>query len=84
MPAVTYRRLDEVLRHLGFSVRITNVTGNETRVYKHAESGALLPLPAFPLDDPALPRHLVAARGTLEWSGILEPADFDALLQKAG
>jgi hypothetical protein len=80
MPEVTYRGLDEVLRSLGFSVREPE---QGTRVYRHAETGALIVLPILPDADPVLPRHLVGARMTLDGFGIADPLEFASRLQKA-
>lgn len=82
MPGVTYGRLDEVLRGLGFSVRVTDDDGPPTRVYRRPDSKAIILLPTFPEKEPVLPRHLVMVRTTLDLFGILEPMDFDARLQK--
>ena len=64
MPSVTYGRVDEVLRSLGFSAR----TAEDARVYKHEPTGALIVLPNFSDSDEVLPRHLVAVRLTLDSS----------------
>jgi hypothetical protein len=80
MLEVSYGKLDEVLRALGFSVHQAEP---DTRVYKHAESGALIVLPIFPDHDEVLPRHLVGVRMTLEAFGIADPLEFASQLQKA-
>ncbi len=80
MSEVTYGRLDEALRALGFSSRVVE---GKARWYKHEETGAVIALPEFSLDDPVLPRHLAAVRGTLEIYGIADPLDFALRLQKA-
>jgi hypothetical protein len=80
MPEVTYRRLDEVLRSLGFSVQEPE---EGTRLYRHARSGALIVLPALPEHDEVLPRHLVGVRMTLDAFGIADPPEFASRLQKA-
>jgi hypothetical protein len=80
MPKVTYRRLDEVLRSLGFSVHEPE---QGTRLYKHAGSGALIVLPVLPDQEEVLPRHLVGVRMTLEAFGVADPPEFASRLQKA-
>jgi hypothetical protein len=80
MPEVTYGRLDEVLRSLGFSVRVVEGKG---RVYEHSETGALIALPMFPFTKSLLPRHLAVARTTLDLYGIATPMEFTTNLQKA-
>ncbi len=81
MPDVTYSRLDEVLRALGFSV---GEPEQGTRVYRHTATGALIVLPIFAGQDEVLPRHLVGVRMTLDGFGIADPLEFDSRLQKAG
>jgi hypothetical protein len=80
MTKVTYCRLEEVLRSLGFSLRAVE---DKNKVYHHEGTGALVVFPEFPPDDPVLPRHLVAVRSILEAYGIADPADFATQLQKA-
>lgn len=82
MPEVTYGRLDEVLRDLGFAAHRMHIDV-EARVYKHP-SGALIALPAFPDSRELLPRHLLAVEMQLDAFGISQPADFRTRLQKAG
>lgn len=79
MPKVTYGRLDQVLRALGFSVRDPDP---ETRVYEH-ESGARLIIPVFPERKMAYPHHLAATRMILDYFGIMDPPEFESRLQKA-
>ncbi len=78
----TYGQLDKVLRSHGFSYRQLK---NEpaTCVYEH-ESGALIMFPSFPESDFVLDYHLLGARTTLDWFGIVDPKDFDAELQSDG
>src|SRR5262245_42978495 len=80
---VTYGQLDKDLRSLGFPCRALKKEP-PTRVYEHKESGALLTVPALPLTDFVLDRHLVAARTIVNLFGIAEPTVFDAKLHKAG
>ena len=77
---VTYGQLDKVLRSLGFSCRVLK-KDPPTRVYEH-ESGALVTIPPFPMDDFVLDYHLVGARTTADLFGIAEPKVFDAKLRK--
>jgi hypothetical protein len=81
MSEVTYGRLDEVLRALGFSV---SVVEGKARVYQHAATGALVFLPEQPAKETAIPHHLVAVRKILEEYEIANPIEFDLRLQKAG
>ena len=80
MTKVTYSRLEEVLRSLGFSLRAVK---EKNKVYHHEGTGALVVFPEFPPDDPVLPCHLLAARSILQAYGIADPADFTTQLQKA-
>ena len=82
MSDVTYGRLDEVLRALGFSVRLADLDPR-ARVYKHAGTGALVVVPALPENEKVLPHHLLTARVTLDGFGIADPLTFDAQLHKA-
>ena len=77
MSDLTYRQLDEALRELDFSVRQVD---NDTNVYKHARSGAVLVLPARPAQR-VIPHHLVATRATLDAFGIPTPPELAAQLQ---
>lgn len=78
MTEVTYGRLDATLRALGFAATVFE---NDTRVYKHAPSGALVMFPLLPDSEAVRPHHLVATRMTLEWFGVAEPPEFAARLQ---
>jgi hypothetical protein len=84
MPEVTYGRLDEVLRSLGFSSRLSERPPPTARVYEHEATGAVIILPALPDEEKLWPHHLLAARTTLEGFGIANPLDFDRQVQKAG
>jgi hypothetical protein len=77
MHELTYGKLDEVLRSLGFSVQITEQPV-QARWYDHEETGALIALPLFPDSDKVLPRHLLAVRSVLEAYGIVVPFDSSA------
>jgi hypothetical protein len=81
MPDVTYGRLDEVLRSLGFSVHEPE---QGVRVYKHAGTGAALVLPVLPDRHEVLPHHLVGVRMTLEAFGVADPLELASRLQQAG
>lgn len=80
MTKITYQRLDEVLRTLGFSYRLVD----RARVYEHDPTGAVIALAHFPDEDEALERHVVAVRAILDAYGIADPLDLDARLQRAG
>jgi hypothetical protein len=77
---VTYGRLDEVLRSLGFAVQSAE---DNAQVYRHEGTGALIVLPTLVAGERVLPRHLVAVRMTLDAYGIADPLDLDSRLQKA-
>jgi len=83
MPEVTYGRLDEILRALGFFVH-TAEKPVASRWYEHEQTGALIAFPSLPETETVLPRHLLAARSILDAYGIADPLDFDRQLQKAG
>lgn len=72
MSKVTYGRLDEVLRSLGFSVQNAE---KKARLYTEENTGAFLALPALPADMEVLPRHLLAVRTTLTVYGIADETD---------
>jgi len=80
MPEVTYGRLDEVLRALGFSARVAE---EKARVYRHEATGAVIILPLLPDGQVVRPHHLVSVRMTLDAFGVADPLDFNAKLQKA-
>jgi hypothetical protein len=80
MPGLTYGRLDEVLRSLGFSLRDPY---EKNKVYLHEGTGALVMFPEFPDDAEVLARHLGMVRGVLDAYGIADPLDFAAKLQRA-
>ena len=80
MSHLTYGRLDEALRGLGFAVRIVEPNNWE---YRHAASGALIFLPVVPARKRVLRRHLVAVRTVLDGFGIAAPADLTATILSA-
>ena len=80
MVEVSYGRLEKTLRSLGFSLRGVE---EKKKVFIHAGTGALVVYPEFPLDEPVLPRHLLAVRSILQAYGIADPTDFATKLQKA-
>jgi hypothetical protein len=77
---VTYGRLDEALRSLGFTVRGLEA---RARIYKHEATGATVILPDTPLEEAVLPYHLVVVRTVLKEYDIVDPTDFTSALQKA-
>jgi hypothetical protein len=80
MTEMTYGRMEEVLRALGFSLR--GVEENN-KVFVHERTGAVVVFPVFPPHDPVLPRHLLAVKSILQAYGIADPAGFTTELQKA-
>jgi len=79
---VTYGQLDKVLRSLGFSCRLANLTV-PAYVYEDQESGARIILPPFPENDRVLEYHLIMVRTMLDSFGIADPTVFAAKLKKA-
>jgi len=77
---VTYRRLDGALQSLGFHRHTVN--GSVT--YDRSDSGALVSLPALPLDETVLPRHLAAARAGVAGIGVAGEPEFERALAGAG
>ena len=80
MTEVTYSRLEEVLRSLGFSLRAVE---EKNKVYHHQGTGALVVIPEVPPGESVLPRHLLAVRSILQAYGIADPTDFATQFQKA-
>jgi hypothetical protein len=66
----TYRKLDQKLRALGFTVHM--LEGNKGRFYKHEETGASIILPARPFDAEVLWHHVALARHVLDDYGLGE------------
>jgi hypothetical protein len=80
MSEVTYGRLEDALRSLGFSLRGVE---EKNKVYGHEPTGAVIVIPEFSPGDPVLARHLTKVRGILEAYGIADPLDFATKLQRA-
>ena len=80
MPEITYGRLSEILRSLGFTIREPKPG---VRVFEHAESGAAIVLPAFPDNDRVYGHHLADAKMTLDAFGIVNKQEFASRLSKA-
>lgn len=80
MIQLTYGRLDQLLRSLGFSVRLSPRGG---KGYVH-ETGALVAVPAFPDDKLVMPHHLLATQVALDGFGIPVPAELAPPTQRAG
>lgn len=80
MSEMTYGRIDELLRSLGFSVRVT--ADPPAKVYEH-ETGALIALPVFPNSETVLQRHMVAVRAILDTYGIADSSDLALPLPKS-
>jgi predicted RNA binding protein YcfA (HicA-like mRNA interferase family) len=66
---LTYGRLDEALRSVGFTSRTLE---GKARIYKHP-SGATVILPDSPLDDTVIPHHLVVVRTVLAEYDLPDP-----------
>jgi hypothetical protein len=80
MAELTYGRLDEMLRAMGFSAHVLE---EKARVYLEEQTGALIALPLFPQDKEVLPRHLLAVRSILDAYGMADPTEDPAKRQKA-
>ena len=80
MPETTYGQLTDILRSLGFTIHEPEPG---VRVYKHAESGALLILPVYPDNDRVYGHHLTATQMTLDGFGIASKQEFSSRLLKA-
>src|SRR5262245_54405133 len=63
----TYAGLDRMLKQLGFAVEVAE---GKSRTYRHAATGALIPLPDRPREAPVLPHHLAAVQGVLQAYGL--------------
>jgi hypothetical protein len=79
-PRLTYKELDSILRHLGFTVAEPEAG---TRVYQHAGSGAQIFFPVLPDRDRVRPHHLLGTRTTLDAFGVLDAGEFDARVNQA-
>jgi predicted RNA binding protein YcfA (HicA-like mRNA interferase family) len=64
---MTYAELERVLKRLGFAVEVAE---GKSRTYRHAATGALIPLPDRPRETGVLPQHLAAVEGVLEAYGL--------------
>ena len=80
MSELTYGRLDNELRSLGFSAYVVD---EKARVYTEEKTGALIALPLFPDDREVLPRHVLAVRSTLQAYGLSDLPAFDTEHQRA-
>lgn len=80
MPDITYGQLAEILESLGFT---SHEPEPGVRVYKHAESGAMIFLPKFPDEDRVYGHHFTDVKMTLDSFGIADAPDFASLLLKA-
>ena len=80
MPEITYGQLTEILRSLGFTIHEPEPGA---RVYKHAQSGAMIFLPIFPDNDRVYGHHLTATQMTLDGFGIASKPEFASRLLKA-
>jgi hypothetical protein len=69
----TYGRLTQTLLSLGFTIHEPEP---RVRVYKHAESGAVIILPSFPDTDRVYGHHLTAVKMTLDAYGIATEPEF--------
>jgi hypothetical protein len=83
MAAMTYGRLDKVLRSLGFTVTILQDGGRTARAYQHPESGAGITLPKFPDEQEVQAGHLVVVRAILDGFGIPEPLELASRVPRA-
>ncbi len=81
MTEVTFGKLDQLLRGLGFTAFDT-LTG--TRVYQHRPSGAEVYIPRQTPEQLVRPHHVLSARVTLDDFGVLADREFEGRLQTAG
>ena len=77
--AMTYGRLDETLRSLGFAARTIE---DRARIYKHGPTGATIILPDTPFGEQMLPQHLIVVRTVLKDYGFINPTDSALPVQK--
>jgi hypothetical protein len=80
MTEMTYGRLDQILKSLGFSSRPLSTGG---KAYLHP-SEALLTFPPMPEGDEVIPIHRLAVRAVLDGFGIPLPAELAGPTQQAG
>ena len=71
-PSVTYGRLDETLRSLGFASRVVE---GKARIYQHEATGAKVILPDASFADEVIPHHVLMVRTVLSEFGIADPLD---------
>lgn len=77
---MTQGQLDFLFEQLGYKRRIVE---NGPYVWENREFDAMLLLPAIPADQPARYYHLRTLRLNAIEKGIVEPEQFEALLEKA-
>jgi hypothetical protein len=80
MQQLTYGKLDQLLRGLGFSARVAE---DGARVYKHRDTGAGVVLPGYPDTQEVYPWHIGTTRVTLEGFGIPCPTELAEPSQRA-
>jgi hypothetical protein len=80
MTEMTYGRMEEVLRALGFTFR--GVEENN-KVFLHEATGALVIFPEFPPGESVQSRHLLAVKSILQAYDIADPVGFTTALQRA-
>jgi hypothetical protein len=78
--SLTYGRLDEALRSVGFTSRVVE---RKARIYKHP-SGATVILPDAPFKDTVLPHHVVVVQTVLADYDIPDPLSLGSKPQPAG
>lgn len=83
MSSITYGRLDELLRSLGFAASTNETVMPPARVYQHDPSGAFILLPVLPADMEVQAWHLAGVRMKLDLFGVADPFDFDRRVQQA-
>lgn len=76
---LTYARLGESLRDLGFGER---VVPGKARVYRHAPTGATVVLPDSPPAEAVLPHHLIVVQAVLRDFNLADPTDPRFTLQR--
>lgn len=80
MNEVTHARLQEALISLGFSF---NGIYQKNKIFRHADTGAMVIYPESPADTAVLPRHLFAVKTILKAYEIADPDGFTLELQRA-
>ncbi len=79
--AITYGDLEDTLLSFGFRM---NVTPEKFRLFRHPHSEAIVMLPAYRRDRPAMQTHIVSVRGTLDGFGFLDRREFDDVVRHHG